>query len=163
MVDVAALSGRAGLLRPHPGRDFAPFSASIAAPARLERPQHQIHRRHRQASRCGTSGRIFTIHASLGSSGFDIAQFVRTRWDEERKVVFSDGTDTIFIADMSGDRLNDIARVRSGETAYWRTWAMGVSARDDGSRRALRFGRRSTPSAFASPMSTDQDRPTCSM
>jgi uncharacterized protein len=64
---------------------------------------------------------LFTVHASLGSSGFDVARFVRTPWDEEKgpKVVFSDGTETIFIADMSGDGLNDIVRVRNGETAYW--------------------------------------------
>ena len=34
-------------------------------------------------------------------------------------LVLADGTDTIFIADMSGDGLNDIVRVRNGETCYW--------------------------------------------
>src|SRR5262249_54769453 len=34
-------------------------------------------------------------------------------------VVLADGTETIFIADMSGDGLNDIVRVRNGETCYW--------------------------------------------
>jgi len=64
---------------------------------------------------------LFTFHASLGETGFDIAQLVRTPWDEEKgpKVVLADGTDTIFIADMSGDGLNDIVRVRNGEICYW--------------------------------------------
>jgi YD repeat-containing protein len=46
---------------------------------------------------------------------------VRTPWDEEAgpKVVLADGTNTIFIADMSGDGLNDIVRVRNGEACYW--------------------------------------------
>src|SRR5262249_17429861 len=42
-------------------------------------------------------------------------------WDEENgpKLVLADGTQTIFVADMSGDGLNDIVRVRNGETCYW--------------------------------------------
>jgi RHS repeat-associated protein len=68
-----------------------------------------------------TEDGLFTFHASLGEAGFDIAQLVRTPWDEEKgpKVVLADGTDTIFLADMSGDGLNDIVRVRNGETCYW--------------------------------------------
>lgn len=68
-----------------------------------------------------TEDGLFTYYASLGSSGFDVAKFVRAPWDEEKgpKVVFGDGTDTIIVADMSGDGLNDIVRVRNGETAYW--------------------------------------------
>ena len=34
-------------------------------------------------------------------------------------VVLADGTQTIFTADMSGDGLNDIVRVRNGEACYW--------------------------------------------
>ena len=50
-----------------------------------------------------------------------MARLVRTPWDEEKgpKVVLPDGTETIFVADMSGDGLNDIVRVRNGETCYW--------------------------------------------
>jgi RHS repeat-associated protein len=64
---------------------------------------------------------IFTWYAGLGSAGFDVGQYVRVPWDEDKgpTVVFADGTDTIFIADMSGDGLNDIVRVRNGETCYW--------------------------------------------
>jgi YD repeat-containing protein len=68
-----------------------------------------------------TEDGLFTFYASLGTSGFDVGKFVRAPWDEEKgpKVIFADGTDTIFIADMSGDGLNDIVRVRNGETCYW--------------------------------------------
>ena len=64
---------------------------------------------------------LFTYYAGLGSTGFEVAKFVRAPWDEEKgpKVVFADGTDTIFIADMCGDGLNDIVRVRNGETCFW--------------------------------------------
>jgi RHS repeat-associated protein len=60
-------------------------------------------------------------HASLGADGFDVGTRVPQSFDEEKgpHVIFSDGTDTIFLADMSGDGLSDIVRVRKGEVCYW--------------------------------------------
>ncbi len=54
-----------------------------------------------------TEDGLFTYYGSLGEMGFDVAQLVRTPWDEEKgpKVVLADGTETVFIADMSGDGL----------------------------------------------------------
>jgi len=68
-----------------------------------------------------TEDGLFTYYASLGDEGFDGARLARTPWDEEKgpKVVLADGTETIFIADMSGDGLSDIVRVRNGEVCYW--------------------------------------------
>jgi RHS repeat-associated protein len=68
-----------------------------------------------------TEDGLFTVYPSLGETGFDVPEQVRTPWDEEKgpKVVLADGTDTIFLADMTGDGLNDIARVRNGEVCYW--------------------------------------------
>lgn len=34
-------------------------------------------------------------------------------------MLFSDGTESIFVADMSGDGLVDLVRVRNGEVCYW--------------------------------------------
>jgi RHS repeat-associated protein len=69
-----------------------------------------------------TEDGLFTFYASLGGdAGFDTARLVRPGWDEEKgpSVVFADGTQTIFTADMSGDGLTDIVRVRNGEACYW--------------------------------------------
>lgn len=68
-----------------------------------------------------TQDGLFTYYASLGSDGFDQGQVVRIPWDEERgpQVVLSDGTQTIFLADMSGDGLSDLVRIRDGEACYW--------------------------------------------
>jgi RHS repeat-associated protein len=69
-----------------------------------------------------TEDGLYTVHASLcGDAGFDTARLVRPGWDEERgpAVVLADGTQTIFTADMSGDGLVDIVRVRNGEACYW--------------------------------------------
>ena len=69
-----------------------------------------------------TEDGLFTFYASLcGDAGFDTARLARPGWDEEKgpSVVLSDGTQTIFTADMSGDGLSDIARIRNGEACYW--------------------------------------------
>ena len=53
--------------------------------------------------------------------GFDAADRVAKPFDEERgpTVVFADPTASIFLADMSGDGLSDLVRIRSGEVCYW--------------------------------------------
>src|ERR1022692_599275 len=69
-----------------------------------------------------TEDGLFTAYASLGGeSGFEAARLIRPGWDEEKgpSVVLSDGTETIFTADMSGDGLSDIVRIRNGEACYW--------------------------------------------
>jgi RHS repeat-associated protein len=63
----------------------------------------------------------FWWHASLASEGFGPAQRMPKALDEEKGplLVFADGTETIFLADMSGDGLTDLVRVRNGEVCYW--------------------------------------------
>ena len=58
---------------------------------------------------------------SLSTEGFGPAKREPIVWDEEQgpKLVFSDGTETIFLADMTGDGLTDLVRVRMGEVCYW--------------------------------------------
>lgn len=60
-------------------------------------------------------------HASLGEEGFGPALRVAQALDEEKgpRIVFADGTQSIFLADLSGDGLTDIARIRNGEVCYW--------------------------------------------
>jgi RHS repeat-associated protein len=64
---------------------------------------------------------VFWWHASLATEGFAPAQRVPKALDEEKGplLVFSDSTETIFLADMSGDGLTDLVRVRNGEVCYW--------------------------------------------
>lgn len=60
-------------------------------------------------------------HTSLGEDGFGPARRVTQALDEEKgpRVVFADGTQSIYLADLSGDGLSDIARIRNGEVCYW--------------------------------------------
>jgi RHS repeat-associated protein len=63
----------------------------------------------------------FIWHASLGEDGFGPAQRVAQALDEEKgpRLVFSDDTQSIYLADMSGDGLTDLVRIRINEVCYW--------------------------------------------
>jgi RHS repeat-associated protein len=68
-----------------------------------------------------TEQEIFTWYSSLGEAGFDPAARVSQPADEERgpQLVFADSTQSVFLADMSGDGLTDLVRIRNGEICYW--------------------------------------------
>jgi RHS repeat-associated protein len=72
-----------------------------------------------------SEGDVFVWHGSLEEEGFDAARHVALPWDEEKgpRVVFADGTESIHLADISGDGLADVVRIRGGlqgrEVAYW--------------------------------------------
>jgi RHS repeat-associated protein len=63
----------------------------------------------------------FHWHASYLREGFGEEHRVPAAYDEEKgpRVVFDDGTQSIYLADMSGDGLSDIVRIRNGEVCYW--------------------------------------------
>ena len=63
----------------------------------------------------------FVWHASLGEDGFGAARRVHQVLDEEKgpRLVFADGTQSIYLADLSGDGLTDLVRIRNGEICYW--------------------------------------------
>ncbi len=68
-----------------------------------------------------TENDAFCWHASLTEAGFGPAQRAQKVLDEETgpRIVFADATQSIFLADLSGDGLTDIVRVRNGEVCYW--------------------------------------------
>jgi RHS repeat-associated protein len=71
-------------------------------------------------------------YPSEGTEGFGPPQRVHAALDEEHgpRLVFSDRTESIHLADMSGDGLVDLVRVRNGEVCYWPNLGYG------------RFGRK---------------------
>ena len=74
-----------------------------------------------------TEDGAFTLWESRGAEGFAPAERVVVPADEASgpAVVLSDGTDTVFLADMSGDGLSDLVRVRNGEVCYWPSLGYG--------------------------------------
>ncbi len=64
---------------------------------------------------------VFTWYASKGTIGFDAAEMTPKPYDEAKgpAIVFREPLQTIFLADMTGDGLTDIVRIRNGEVCYW--------------------------------------------
>jgi RHS repeat-associated protein len=68
-----------------------------------------------------TEEEAFVWHPSLAEEGFGPARSVHQPLDEEKgpRLVFADGTQSIYLADMCGDGLTDLVRIRNGEVCYW--------------------------------------------
>jgi RHS repeat-associated protein len=68
-----------------------------------------------------TEHEAFVWYRSRAQEGFESARRVLKAWDENKgpAVVFADGTESIHLADMSGDGLSDLVRVRNREVCYW--------------------------------------------
>lgn len=60
-------------------------------------------------------------HPSLLDRGFGAGLRIPAPHQEDwgPRVVFADRTQSIYLADMSGDGLSDIVRIRNGEVCYW--------------------------------------------
>jgi RHS repeat-associated protein len=69
----------------------------------------------------------FTWYESEGKNGFATSYRTEKPFDEEAgpAIVFADSTQSIFLADMSGDGLSDIVRIRNGEVCYWPNMGYG--------------------------------------
>lgn len=87
-----------------------------------------------------TEDDAFVWYRSRAKDGFEPAVRIAKRGDEREgpRVVFADGSETIQLADLSGDGLTDLVRVRNGEVCYWPNLGYG------------RFGRRVTLAMAAS-------------
>jgi RHS repeat-associated protein len=74
-----------------------------------------------------TDDDVLTWYRWQAETGFGEVRRVQKPLDEERgpALVFSDGTGSVFLADMSGDGLSDLVRIRSGETSYWPNLGFG--------------------------------------
>lgn len=102
-----------------------------------------------------SEGSVFVWYRSLEEKGFESEQRVALPLDEEKgpRVVFADGTESIHLADMSGDGLADVVRIRAGlqgnEICYWPNLGYG------------RFGAKVTmdhPPLFDRPDQYDHKR-----
>lgn len=64
---------------------------------------------------------IFTWYPAAGVCGYDSPELAPKSFDEEKgpAIVFADPVESIFLADMTGDGLTDIVRIRNGEISVW--------------------------------------------
>ena len=75
-----------------------------------------------------TEDDAFLWHESLLDEGFGSAIRVTIPTDEDRgpHVIFADGVQSIYLADMSGDGLADLVRIRKDEVCVWHNHGYGV-------------------------------------
>ncbi len=67
-----------------------------------------------------TEDEVFTWYPSKAEQGFGAAETTHApSSDGTIRLVFHDGIDTLFLADMCGDGLTDLVRIRNGEVCYW--------------------------------------------
>jgi len=92
-----------------------------------------------------------TWFESLAEKGFGQGNRVAHPLHKEDgpRLVFADGTESIYVADMSGDGLSDLVRIRNGEVCYWPNIGYG--------RFGAKVGLNSAP-RFDDPKSFDQRR-----
>lgn len=64
---------------------------------------------------------VFCWYPSEGRAGYGPGRRVLKAADEERgaRLVFADLEQSIYLADMSGDGLTDLVRIRNGSVVYW--------------------------------------------
>ena len=74
-----------------------------------------------------TEHQVFTWYPSLATEGFGAAQRATIPSNERDgpRVVFADEEQAIYLADMSGDGLTDIVRIRQGQVCYWSNLGYG--------------------------------------
>jgi len=70
---------------------------------------------------------VFTWYPAAGTAGYDSPELAPKPFDEEKgpAIVFADPVQSIFMADMNGDGLTDIVRIRNGEISYWPNMGYG--------------------------------------
>jgi RHS repeat-associated protein len=68
-----------------------------------------------------TEHETFIWYPSRAEEGFGPVQGAYQSANEEKgpRLVFGDGTQSIYLADMCGDGLTDLVRIRNGEVCYW--------------------------------------------
>ena len=68
-----------------------------------------------------TENEVFTWYQSLAEKGFEQSSRVIQELDEEKgpRLALSEGSQSVYLADMSGDGLSDLVRITNGEVCYW--------------------------------------------
>ena len=121
---------------------------------RLERSQPALRRPHRRRPRRRADHRARGLHlVSVAGrrKGFGAAERTAIPLDERDgpRVVFADGEQAIYLADMSGDGLSDIVRIRNGQVCYWPNLGYGRFGTTGGDGRARRGSTTRTCSTSA--------------
>ncbi|XZF16151.1 SpvB/TcaC N-terminal domain-containing protein [Chitinophagaceae bacterium MMS25-I14] len=74
-----------------------------------------------------TDDRVWTWYKNEGTKGMTEGGFRASAFDEEKgpRLVLNDPIQSIFLADMNGDGMTDIVRIKNGEVCYWPNMGYG--------------------------------------
>ena len=88
-----------------------------------------------------TEDEVLRWHRSLGKEGFGPGIRVAVPLDEVHgpRILFNDGNQSVYLADMSGDGLADIVRICNGNISYWPNMGYGRFGAMVTMERAPRF------------------------
>jgi RHS repeat-associated protein len=123
--DVAILDGPAPGLWEHDDDDgwrpFRPFTSRVNRDIRDPNTRFIDLDGDGRADILITEDHAFAWHLSLAEEGFGPVHRVAQALDEDSgpKLIFSDAAQSIYLADLSGDGLTDLLRLRNGDVCYW--------------------------------------------
>jgi RHS repeat-associated protein len=65
--------------------------------------------------------RVFTWYKNQGKEGFGLGGYSSVSFDEDKgpRLLLNDPVQSVFLADLNGDGLTDLVRIRNGEVCYW--------------------------------------------
>jgi RHS repeat-associated protein len=88
-----------------------------------------------------TEDNLFQWYESKGKKGFGKMNQVLMPWDEEEgpRIVFADQEQSIFLADMTGDGMTDILRIKNGSICFWANKGYGQFSAKISMENAPRF------------------------
>ncbi len=61
----------------------------------------------------------FVWYPALGTRGYGEGVRMNTGLEDGPRLLFTDGAETVYLADFTGDGLTDLVRIRSGQVCYW--------------------------------------------
>ncbi|KAL2784829.1 hypothetical protein BJX66DRAFT_343659 [Aspergillus keveii] len=91
-----------------------------------------------------TGDQAFTWYQSEGEKGYSDSQRVARALNETQgpHIIFADVEQSVYLADMTGDGLNDIVRIRQSQVCYWPNLGYGRFGRQICMGNSPRFDRR---------------------
>ncbi|KAJ0417373.1 virulence plasmid 65kDa B protein-domain-containing protein [Aspergillus carlsbadensis] len=91
-----------------------------------------------------TGDQAFTWYQSEGEKGYSGSQRVARAINETQgpHIIFADVEQSVYLADMTGDGLNDIVRIRQSQVCYWPNLGYGRFGRQVCMGNSPRFDRR---------------------
>ncbi|MEM8999771.1 MAG: SpvB/TcaC N-terminal domain-containing protein [Bacteroidota bacterium] len=121
VVNDGSLKGYFELDQEHDWKPFRPFAQAVNVDLQDSNTRLLDLNGDGQPEIVVTEENAFTWYSADGKNGYLPAERTYKPYEEELgpSIVFANQSETIFLADMTGDGLTDIVRIRNGAVCYW--------------------------------------------